>query len=303
MFPKTFAIFFRFVYTKVKAKLNLLNLRRLMEMKTLSKKRLGILLIAILLAMSMATMFTFSALESSKTATGTITFTGDLALTMTHGNSGDNNTLSLALTPDYNNVQDIASSGNIYLEGMNGMVASLKWPTNASGGSDIKFNVYSNDSTDVYIKFTIELIYTPKSTSNIPQTAQSMLVYPKFGSSNYAMTHTQATVNGNTEFSYYAVSDGMVISYPEFEKTSTQAIKRFNCYYVEFPENSSEATMKAFGPSTTTSFAGYSHLNKSVNFSDIISDIHFVIEGGLSPNDGDKFELKIKCDCAIFPKM
>lgn len=272
-------------------------------MRTLSAKRLGIMLTAMVIGICMLTVTTFSALQATKTATGTITFTGDLALAMTHGASGDNNTLTLALTPNFDKVKDIADSGNLYLDGQTGKVASLDWPKNG-GSSDIKFSVYTDGNTSVYLKFTIELIYTPADTNNVPANAQDMLVYPIFGSSNYAMTATKSTVNGNTEYSYYGASDGMVISHPEYVVEGTKATKRFNCYYMEFPANSSEATMKAFAPASTSSaYTGYTHLNKSVNFSDIISDIQFVIEGGLSPNDGDKFELKIKCDCAIFPQL
>lgn len=274
--------------------------------RKMSAHKLTYIALAIVFVVCGMLGMTYSALTASKTATGTIIFTGDLALCMTHGSSGDNASLSLTLTPDFVNTTSAENINSPYFANLSGKVGSLNWPTHGSN-NDIVFSVYTLDNTSIYLNFTIELTYKPASASNLPETAQDWLVFPVFGSSNYAMSYIEGQENGNTEYSYYAISDGMVISYPEYEETATTVTKRFHCYYVEFPEGSSEATMKKFTPQSGHNFTSgnktYTSLNKSVNFSDVISDIVFFVEGGMSPNNNDEFSLKIKCDTAIYPQV
>ena len=56
-------------------------------MQKVSKQSLAMLALSILLAISIALTLTFAALSDSKTATGTITFTGNVALMMQNGGS------------------------------------------------------------------------------------------------------------------------------------------------------------------------------------------------------------------------
>lgn len=246
---------------------------------------------------------TYSALTAQKSAVGTITFTGDLALCMSHGSSGDNSSLTLDLMADFESITSAENLSSPYLEGLTGQVVPLVWEDNASGGNNIVFSVYSDGNTSVYITFTIELTYKPASASNLPENAQDWLIYPVFGSDDYEMTYLEGQENGNIEYSYYSSSDGMVISYPEYEKTGTTVTKRFHCYYMDFTSADSTATMKSFAGTQSANYNNYKYLNKSVDFSDIISEIVFFLEGDLSPNDGDLFTLTIDCDVAIFPQM
>ena len=60
-------------------------------MQKVSKQSLAMLALSILLAISIALTFTFAALNSTKIATGTITFTGEVGLIYTNLNNNDGN--------------------------------------------------------------------------------------------------------------------------------------------------------------------------------------------------------------------
>ncbi len=270
--------------------------------RVLSTQKLGIIALSLLLCLVFVLGITFSALQDSKQATGTIIFTGNLALAMQHGNSGyvSEDTLTLDLIPDYNNLLDTTETGNVYFVDKVGQVASLKWQDNASGGNDIVFKVFSDGNTNAYIKMTVQLKYTPSNASKLPNTAQEWQIFPKFGSSNYEMTYTQINEGDNEEYSFYAPSDRLVVSYPKFEKTSTYVTKTFDMYYVVDTFDA----LQAFAPNTEdSSLSGYTYLNKEINFSDIISDIQFIVSGESTISTGDTFELHIDCQASTFPSI
>ena len=269
--------------------------------RVLSTQKLAIIAVSLFLSLVFVLGITFSALQDSKQATGTITFTGNLALAMQHGGSGyvEDATLTLALVPDYNNLLDTSETGNVYFVDKAGQVASLKWQDNASdGGNDIVFKVFSDGSTSAYIKMTVQLKYTPIDASYLPNTAQEWQIFPKFGSSNYEMTYTQINEGDNEEYSFYAPSDRLVVSYPKFERTTTYVAKTFDMYYVVDTFD----VLQSFGPGTEdSSYNGYTHLNKEINFSNIISDIQFIVSGESTISTGDTFELHVNCQASTFP--
>ena len=61
-------------------------------MQKVSKQSLAMLALSILLAISIALTLTFAALSDSKTATGTITFSGDTFIAWSGGTVDDGNT-------------------------------------------------------------------------------------------------------------------------------------------------------------------------------------------------------------------
>lgn len=272
--------------------------------RVLSLKRLGIIALSVVALLVCILGVTLSALTDSKNATGTIVFTGNLAIAMQHsGTSGvvTDTTLTLQLQPDYSNLVDASQSGNVYFQDMTGDVASLNWATSADNiVDDLTFSVYSDGQTNSYIRFKIDLTYTPADSANLPASAQEWQVFPKFGSADYEINYTEIQEGDNIEYSYYAPSDRMIIAYPEFTSTSTSVTKTFYAYFLaEDFEN-----LQSFAPtSADTSLSGYTYLNKSVNFSDVISDINFLLDGAQAPSSGDTFSLSITCDASTFPQI
>ncbi len=78
-------------------------------MQKVSKQSLAMLALSILLAISIALTFTFAALTAQRTATGSITFSGNVAIT--YDGSETNGTFTL--TPDYAE-QTIAVPTNVF---------------------------------------------------------------------------------------------------------------------------------------------------------------------------------------------
>ena len=269
--------------------------------RVLNIRQLGMLAFSLLMSLIFLFGITYSALQDTKTATGTITFSGDLALAMQHGagNYVSGDTLSLQLIPDYVNIVNAEDTGNVYFIGQTGQVSSLKWEDNASGENDIIFKVFSDGQTSAYIKMTLQLKYTPKQASYLPQTAQEWQVYPKFGSSSYEMTYTQIEEDGNKEYSFYGPSDRLVVTYPKFERTENYVTKTFEMYYLA----EDFETLQSFSGTMTESYNGYTTLNKEINFSNIISDVQFLISGTNQIRDGDQFEMSINCQASVFPSL
>ncbi len=274
--------------------------------QVLSLQKLGIVALSIVVFMVCFLGVTFSALQASKTATGTITFTGDLAVAIGYGNNvdvsdaGDPSKVTLNLTPNYDNIIDASESNNIYLQGQSGQVASLKWAqTSGTAVDDLVFRVFSND-TSAYIKFIIELKYTPASDASAPATAQDWKVFP-----NFSATGTQISDGSNTDYSYYSNANGenLLVSFPEISTdTDGSAVKTFYVYYL----NSDFTALQSFAPGSTVSgetIDSYANLNKQVSLSDLISDINFMLDGDKVPNNNDKFTLSITCDAAIYPSI
>ena len=77
-------------------------------MQKVSKQSLAMIALSILLAISIALTFTFAALSDQKTATGTITFSGDVSIEMGAGFTaveGNANSYKFALTANKNGVE------------------------------------------------------------------------------------------------------------------------------------------------------------------------------------------------------
>ena len=264
--------------------------------RVVSLNKIGVILVSIVLILCCTLGITFSLLTDSKTAIGTITFEGDLAIGIKYAGNNVNlaeESIAINLVTDFTNTIDASTSGNVYFEGKTGQLGSLKWTD--SGYDDLIFNVYSNGDTPAYIRFTIELTYTANN-GNVPANPQDWQVFPKFGTEAYPMTYTQITEGDDIENCFYGSNDNMVITYPTTTTSGNVVTKTFYCYYLKSDFSGTEA----FGPSGTAGDGGYSKLNKSVNFKDIIGGIHFLLDGESAPKDGDQFGLKITCDAAIF---
>lgn len=275
--------------------------------QVLSLQKLGIVALSIVVFMVCFLGVTFSALQASKTATGTITFTGDLAVAIGYGinvdvsDAGDPSKVTLNLTPNYDNIIDASESNNIYLQGQSGQVASLKWAqtSGTTAVDDLVFRVFSNN-TSAYIKFIIELKYTSASA---PATAQDWKVFP-----NFSATGTQISDGSNTDYSYYSNANGenLLVSFPEISTDTdggvVSAVKTFYVYYL----NKDFTALQSFAPGSTVNgetIDSYANLNKQVSLSHLISDINFMLDGDKVPNNNDKFTMSITCDAAIYPSI
>ena len=274
-----------------------------MQKRLMSKYQLGIIALSLVLVIVSVFGITLGALKDSKTAIGTITFTGDLAVVLDHGNTSgtvDGSSLELLLIPDDTTLKEANESGNIYLEDKEGKILSLKWAENTAGsGNALKFRVISDGKTDAYIKMTLTLEYT--SQNNLPTLAQEWQVYPKFGSEDYELTPTLINSGDNKEYSFYNATDGLLISYPTISKDeSTNTVsKTYEMYYVDMENNA----LKSFGPATDTTTGGYVKVNKEILVDKIISDIQFLISGNNTVNTGDVFKLSIKCEATAYMSL
>ena len=276
-----------------------------MQKNTMSRKQLSIIGLSIMLVLVLVLGITLGALKDSKTATGTIVFTGNLAVVLDHGNTigtvnGTN--LELDLIPDYTTLKEASESGNIYLQDKEGKIVSLKWEDNTEGGNALKFRVISDGATNAYIKMTLTLQYT--SAGNAPTTAQEWQVYPKFGSEAYELKPTMIGNGVNEEYSYYNATDGLMISYPLITQEGNTVSKVYEMYYEMYYIDTVNSGLKYFEPTdTTANVEGYTKLNKEIVVGDIISDIQFLISGVNSVSSGDEFKLNIKCEATTFVSL
>ncbi len=71
-------------------------------MQKVSKQSLAMIALSILLAISIALTFTFAGLTASKTATGTITFSGEATVAWSGGTVNDGNTTFTLVNADFN---------------------------------------------------------------------------------------------------------------------------------------------------------------------------------------------------------
>ena len=273
-----------------------------MQKKIMSKYQLGIIALSLVLVIVFVFGITLGALKDSKTAIGTITFTGDLAVVLDHGNTSgtvDGSSLELPLIPDYTTLKEANESGNIYLADKEGKIISLKWAENTDGGNALKFRVISDGNTDAYIKMTLTLEYT--SQNNLPTLAQEWQVYPKFGSEDYELTPTLINNGDNKEYSFYNSTDGLLISYPTISKdeSANTVSKTYEMHYVDMENNA----LKSFRPDTDTTTDGYVKVNKEILVDKIISDIQFLISGNNTVNTGDEFKLSIKCEATAYMSL
>ncbi len=272
-----------------------------MQKNTMSRKQLSIIGLSIMLVLVLVLGITLGALKDSKTATGTIVFTGNLAVVLDHGSTSgtvNGTNLELDLIPDYTTLKEASESGNIYLQDKEGKVVSLKWEDSATSGNALKFRVISDGATNAYIKMTLTLQYT--SADNAPATAQEWQVYPKFGSESYELKPTMIGDGVNEEYSYYNATDGLMISYPLITKEGNTVSKVYEMYYIDTVNSG----LKYFEPTdTTANIEGYTKLNKEIVVGDIISDIQFLISGVNSVSTGDEFKLNIKCEATTFVSL
>ena len=96
-------------------------------MQKVSKQSLAMLALSILLAISIALTFTFAAAQDTKSATGTITFTGNAALTIS-GFAGTDEAGTFTINVDSNGVSYVGGESVTLLEDMKFGLATTSAP-------------------------------------------------------------------------------------------------------------------------------------------------------------------------------
>ena len=273
-----------------------------MQKKILSKQKLLVIALSLMLTICFVFGLTFGALKDTKTATGTITFSGNLAVVVNYGSTNiiDSGTvLQLQLEPNYDSIISASDSGNIYLQNKEGQVGSLNWKDNNNIKDSIIFKVISDGNTNSYIKMTLTLSYAVQEITNLPSTAQDWQVYPKFGSDNCKLVPVLINNVDNKEYSFYNEEEGLLITYPKISNKNNSVSKTYEIYYLNAEKNG----LKYFEPTIEAETNGYTHLNKEIRVDDIISDIQFLISGNNTVNTGDEFKLSIKCEATAYMSL
>ncbi len=101
-------------------------------MQKVSKQSLAMIALSILLAISIALTFTFAALSDKKTATGTITFSGNVAITMGAGFTEKSDTYEFTLSEK----DGAVTLGETLTIGVSGVDAWVKIVVGAPTGSN-----------------------------------------------------------------------------------------------------------------------------------------------------------------------
>ncbi len=119
-------------------------------MQKVSKQSLAMIALSILLAISIALTMTFAALSQSRTATGTITFSGGFSLTASGFASGDGS----ATTQTFNVTPSYGTDGNVSFD-------------YASDSTNAQWVITPAASTAMYMNVTFSVQETTSTSLNV----------------------------------------------------------------------------------------------------------------------------------------
>ena len=184
-------------------------------MQKVSKQSLAMIALSILLAISIALTFTFAGLQDSKTAKGTITFTGNVSLVMTHSENSFTGT-GTSVDPYAFTISNAASKDDINNElakisfklGTNSQAAYIKVEASVTTGQTavtLKTKTLANYEPDSLIQKTTNGNQMTTSTSavKLSDLYEADLDLTKLDASSGSISDVEITftVTANTKLS------------------------------------------------------------------------------------------------------
>ena len=119
-------------------------------MQKVSKQSLAMIALSILLAISIALTFTFAALSDSKTAKGTITFSGEATVVWTGGTPNGGNTTFTLVNADF----DVTSTGATLNDTGKAKLGGIKVTIKNTATTELDYSITMTAVSGATINFT-----------------------------------------------------------------------------------------------------------------------------------------------------